>query len=842
MTLGITEPEGRRERLARLLAVAGAERRVAPLSFAQERMWFLHRVEPQSPAYNLPVALRFSGDLDRAALERALSEIVRRHAVLRTTYHDVDGIPLQIVAKSQELPLKSIDLRGTGERGEPVPLAEILAAEALRPFDLGRGPLLRAKLLQTGDAEHFLVATVHHIAADGWSGRVFLGELAAGYGAFAQGGSSPLPELGASYLDYAAWQRRQLDGERLDALIAYWAGRLDGLRLPPPLPTDRSRWTGRGWRGGCVAGRLSADTTRRLREVSRRGGATLFMTLLLAFLAVLRQRTGQDDVVVGTDVANRDLPEMEKLIGFFVNQLVLRVDLRGDFAVADALARVREVCLEGYAHQDLPYERLVRALGRSPSAQRWPLFRVRFNLQDRPFGTLRLPGLEITPTEPLIHLPRAELQVDCHDRGSHVETEFLYDADLFDASTVEGWRDDFELAAAAVADGTARSVEQLSEALRGPRGQADGGACVVGAASAGSPRRHVAPRDAVELELIRIWEECLGVSPIGVNDDFFALGGHSLLALRLLARVKARFDRELPVATLFSGPTVEAQAGWLRRVGPAAPSVLVPLVREGTLPPVVAVHPSGGHVACYVHLARRVAANRPFWALQAHGLHANEQPDEEVPAMAARYLAALSRLGEDSSRFIGYSSGGLIAFEMASQLRAAGRDVGPVLLIDAAPPTLAGEELSAAAAASWRSLVAMVEAFYGLPPLLPDDARELDEEAGLRVWIECARARGVLPPDLGIDDVGRILAVFRANERALGRHRATPQDLEVVLFSASDGAGAAVAAASAARGWAAATRGHVELVDVPGDHVTLLLPPHVDRLAALLRERLTPGA
>ncbi|MBV9775251.1 MAG: amino acid adenylation domain-containing protein, partial [Gemmatimonadetes bacterium] len=355
------------------------------LSFAQQRLWFLDRMEPGSSAYNMPAALRLRGKLDVGALQRSLDELVRRHETLRTRFAEVDGVPVQVIDASAAVPLQVYGL--TEERSEEAAWA-LVRTEAARPFDLAAGPLLRAVLVRVDEEEWVACFTLHHIVGDGWSMGVLVREISALYQAQVDGTEATLPELAVQYADYAAWQRQHLSGEVLESQIAYWKTQLAGALPVLELPTDHSRASAVAHEGR-VPFALSAEATQSLHELSRREGVTLYMTLLAAWQLLLARYSGQEDVSVGSPVAGRSRVEVEPLIGLFVNTLVLRGDLSGDPTVRELLGRVRETTLGAYAHQDLPFERLVEVLGVERSLTHTPLFQVLFTLQNVERGELR---------------------------------------------------------------------------------------------------------------------------------------------------------------------------------------------------------------------------------------------------------------------------------------------------------------------------------------------------------------------------------------------------------------------------------------------------------------------
>ncbi|MFB3092706.1 MAG: condensation domain-containing protein, partial [Dehalococcoidia bacterium] len=351
-----------------------------PLSFAQQRLWFLEQWEPNSSIYNVPVALRLTGPLNVAALEQSLNEISRRHEALRTTFSVVDGQPAQVIAPKLNLTLPVLDLRELTEIERDAEVQRLVVEEAQAPFDLAQGPLLRASLLRLGQEEHVLMLTMHHVVSDGWSLNVLFRETTTLYQAFSTGEPSPLPEIPIQYADFALWQRQWLQGEELESQLAYWKEQLDGIPPVLELPTDRPRPAVETFRGAQQFLLLPDALTRSLKALSQREEVTLFMTLLAAFQTLLHRYTGQDDILVGFPIANRNRAEIEGLIGFFVNTLVLRTDLSGEPTFRELLGRVREVALDAYTHQDLPFEKLVAELHPERDISRNPLFQVIFQL------------------------------------------------------------------------------------------------------------------------------------------------------------------------------------------------------------------------------------------------------------------------------------------------------------------------------------------------------------------------------------------------------------------------------------------------------------------------------
>jgi amino acid adenylation domain-containing protein len=423
-------------RIAEPIRPAAHEERT-DLSFAQQRLWFLDQWQPGGAVYNVPAALRLSGPLDAAALERSLQEIVRRHEVLRTTFPSAGGQPAQVVAEDLLLRLPVIDLSELPQGERETEARRLAAEEARRPFDLSAGPLLRVCLLRLASDDHLFLIAMHHIVSDGWSVGVLNREVAALYGAYVAGGPSPLPALPVQYADYAAWQRRWLHAEALEEQLDYWRDRLAGAPAALDLPTDRPRPALPDYRGATVRFELPGVLAQSARALARREGCTLYMVLLAAFQALLHRYSGQDDFCVGSPIAGRNRAEVEGLVGFFVNTLVLRADLSGDPSFAALLGRAREACLGAYAHQDLPFERLVEEIQPERDASRQPLFQVMFVLQNAPQQAPEVPGLRLEPWDVDSGTSKFDLSLFLVEQDGGLRGTLEYSTELFEADTAQ---------------------------------------------------------------------------------------------------------------------------------------------------------------------------------------------------------------------------------------------------------------------------------------------------------------------------------------------------------------------------------------------------------------------
>jgi amino acid adenylation domain-containing protein len=404
-----------------------------PASFAQERLWFLAQLDPDSPTYHVPMVLRLRGALDVEAVASAISALVARHEVLRTTFANVDGHPLQVIHPPADVPFGVEDALHDEDARSRV------RAELERPFDLERGPLLRASLVRVRPDDHVLVIVMHHVVTDGWSRAVIERELCALLAAFHRGQPSPLGELALQYADFATWQRGWLKGRVLDEQLAYWKDHLRGAPVSLDLPTDRPRPIVKGHRGASVTLAFAAETAQRVTEAARREGATPFILLLAAFDVLLSRHAGQEDVVVGVPIANRTRPELEGLVGFFVNTLAVRAHLDGAPTFREVVRRVRHAALAAYEHQDVPFERVVEELAPPRDPSRTPIFQVMFahQHQDTDARTASFDGLDISREGDDLDVAKVDLTLFVEERGGELTGSLQYDSELFDRSTIE---------------------------------------------------------------------------------------------------------------------------------------------------------------------------------------------------------------------------------------------------------------------------------------------------------------------------------------------------------------------------------------------------------------------
>jgi amino acid adenylation domain-containing protein len=864
----------------------------APASFQQERLWFLDRLDGGGGVYHLPAAHLLQGALDAEALRRAVEALVHRHETLRTALPEVDGAPVQRILPPEPVALPRIDLAPLAEGEREAELARVAEDHANRPFDLERGPLFRAALVRLAPDEHVLLTCVHHAVADGWSSGVLWRDLSALYDAFSCGEPSPLEPLPVQYADYAAWQREWLRGETLDRQLAWWRERLAGAPPRLELPLDRPRPPVQTHAGASEWLQLPRDERDAAVALGREEGATLFMVLLAAFGVVLGRLAGDEDVVVGTPIAGRTRAELEGLIGPFLNTLALRTDLSGDPPFRALLRRVREGTLEAYAHQDVPFERVIDVAQTERSRAHTPVFQVLLNLFNFDGGEKRLQGARVEAMGAGTQASsKFDLTLYAGESPGGLGLHCLYNPDLFDAGRMRALLQQVAAVLRQAVEDPDRPLSALSlhtaadppraagltlrTAAGAPVGigevarvwsdeagtptgqlgrlQPDGSVVLLGDAETWRARRVPAARPAsaapepafapseneAERVMAEVWSEVLDVERVGMEDDFFELGGHSLLAVRLLARVRQRFGRVLPLGELFRSPTPRALAAAVAGGTADASGNLVPIQAGGTLPPFFCVHPAGGTVFHYAELARLLGPDQPFYGLQATGVQGEAEPLTTVHEMADRYLDQVRRVQPRGPYFLGgWSAGGVIALEMAHRLRAGGETVATVALMDARPPDLHQTRRPLDPPALYRG--------YAESLVAADEAALAELESGLRALAQAERlphlsawmaARGMESGE--VERIGAALRVFQATAAATRGHRLPPYGGRVDLFCARKGtAGEGMEAAGLPEKWRAFGLAELHVHTVPGRHADMVLPPHTPHLVAALRDAL----
>ena len=644
---------------------------VAPLAPGLEQLWFQDRLASGAPINNESFTIHKRGPLDPAVLERCCNEIVRRHEIWRSAFPAIDGKIVQRVDRNVQIQLPMVDLSHLAVEEREAEALRIGTEDAHRPFDLNVAPLFRVRLVRCDEQYQRIYLTVHRLIFDCVSvERVFMRELAALYSAYSAGQPSPLPELAFQYSDYGAWKQRQASGHGHAAQMEYWRQNLSGNLPPCGLPWDRPRSAEPTRRSAMETCTIPAPVVEALRELGHREGVTPFMILLAAFQVLLYRYSGQDEIVVGGKTNARTRPEFEPLLGSFVETVVFRSAISAELSFLDYLGRVKTTVLGALAHSEISFDDLVRELAPQRDSNRHPLFQVLFSTR-APFGDFPS-GWDLTDMEVHSGASDFELFVEFSELAHSFAGRFVYSTDLFDGATIQRLRDNFLVLLQELVSNPYQSVSRVP-LLTGQESRPD--------ARAEKQRELVAPQDEIEERLLTLWNEVLGVYPIGVTDNYFELGGHSLLAVRLFSEIKFCFQLDLPLATLFHAPTVRTMAEVIRDSGVRAAAPIVPIQTNGKKPAIFCIGALNGEVILFRRLALELGPDQPIYGLQPFSLLDRLST---VETLAAGYIEQLRQWGERQPFcLVGYSFGGLVAVEMARQLREAGTQPPLVVLIDA---------------------------------------------------------------------------------------------------------------------------------------------------------------
>lgn len=650
-----------------------------PLSFAQQRLWFRQQIEPnRALAYNIPLGLKIIGKLNFSALEKSLQEICQRHEVLRTSFTFIEGKPAQIIHPQNSFTLSRIDLRNYS--GQPESKAmELMGEDITKPFDLTQAPLLRGTLFQLEATEYILLLTIHHIAVDAWSKGVLFQELATLYEAFSLGQPSPLKKLSIQYGDYAVWQRQWLEGDFQTVLLDYWQNQL-GDSLPILQLPYRTKPTVSTHNSGYYKQLLPQKLTRTLKNLSRREGVTLFATLLAAFKVLLYRYTEQNDIFVCSPIANRNRKEIKGLIGYFANLLILRTEFESNCSFRELLGKVRQVASGGYAHQDLPVQQVINSLNSASSS----ISQVMFAMQNTAIHTLDLPGLTVENID--LDSGKADFDLYLHliKEGDTLAAVFKYNSDLWEEASIVKMMEHYQTILENLVADVNSSIDSLLPLTETEQQQLKTKREENAQDLNNIAPTYVAPSNSIELKLVKIWSEVLGINSIGVEDNFFELGGQSLLAINVFTKIEREFGKTLPLTSLFQAPTIKQLAPMLQDSAELLSwSSLVPIQPNGTKPPFFCIHGQQGNVLNLRELSHHLGSDQPFYGLQARGLDGIEKPSCSIADMASKYIQEIRTIQPHGAYFLGGNSmGGTIALEMARQLQEAGEEVALLVMFD----------------------------------------------------------------------------------------------------------------------------------------------------------------
>ena len=645
-----------------------------PASVVQQRFWLLARLDPASPKFHMRATVRLTGELSQEMLEKSFQSVVDRHEILRTTFAEQDNELVQVIAASRKFSLAVASLAETDEPAREEKLQSLLLDEARHPFDLQNGPLFRACLFPIRPDEHVLLITTHHIIADGWSQRIVQQEIWSVYDDLTNGRFPALPPLQIQYADYAAWQKDWLNSQHAQDHLDYWLKHLGGSLKVHDFPTDRPPALRMASKGGIESFAVPGDLIEALKKLGRTEGVTMFTLTLACFAILIFRCSNQADVLIGSPVANRK-PETEPLIGPFAGPIAFRLDLSNNPTLREVLKSVSQTSLEALDHSDLPFEALLEKLRVQSVNGRTAFFQFYFLYQAAFLQPRVLSRLTITPMPTFSVGTPFELQLAMIERPDEVRVNFEYDADLFDAGSIQGMLQYFGKVLQFMVSDLDRRILDLAapsfgESLR-----------TSGKAAAEVTHEYVEPRSDNEIDLAEIWRVILKVPRVGIHDNFFELGGHSLLAAQLVAQIQARFGISIDLSLLIVAPTVGQLANHLHESLRKDKSHIVAIREAGNKPPLFCIHGGGGHLLDYRDFIASLPNDQPVFGLRASDV--NETYPETVEELADQYLAEIQRVQPQGPyQLCGLSFGGLLAYEIARKLLEKGELVGLIALFD----------------------------------------------------------------------------------------------------------------------------------------------------------------
>ena len=666
----------KRALLAELLQKRSSQPKDRPLSAGQERLYRLVRLNPHVPLYNVAVTYRLSGPLNVKAMERAVRQIQERHEILRTTFPPVDGEPIQRIATAQTRSdiFVTIDLSTAPQVNQSERVGRVIQSEITRAIDLALGPLWRVALIRVSEREHILVLTMHHIVSDGWSFDLFLREFGALYRSFDSGSVSSLDKLSIQYCEYAERQREFFADAAFERQRRYWVDQLAGPISPLRLPTDCVRSSGDSRAAVSFPFALPSELSQALVNLTQRESATLFMTLLTGFAALLHGSTHQEDLLLCTPVTGRHRPQSKDLIGYFNNILPMRLDLSGDPSLLGLLRSTRRVALDAFNNQDVPFHRIADL----PALRRISLSRLLFSFDMEWPPRLELTQLNCEPVAVDTGTADFDLSVSLWTSHGQIFGNLRYKQELFEERTIANLSESYHTLLTILADEPERTLSSLPRFVPA-REQDRRPAVVIEHREADNPVLNW-PRSAIEMQLVREWEDELDQRPIGIHDDLQSLGASSLAVASLALRIQDVFHTTVPVTEIFQAGTIERMAALLQsRDKSLSASPLAPIQRNGTKPPLFLCE----GVGIYFPLVPYLGEDQPIYGL-ATEIRASFPG---VAALAAHYVTAVLESQPTGPYYLGgISFGGLVAFEMAQQLHAMGHKIGLLALMETPGP------------------------------------------------------------------------------------------------------------------------------------------------------------
>ncbi len=814
----------------------------SPLSSVQQGLWFLDRYEPESRAYTILLGYRLKGPIDADRLSNCFQEIGQRHELLRTIFRNSSNGPEQVVLADNPFRMEKVELVGISETSRQLEWERQVTLAGQKPFDLECLPLIRAQLLKWSSELHYLLVSVHHIVFDGWSEGVLFRELNRFYKLTCDpSADNQPPDLAIQYSDYAHWQQQRLDGEEFARELSYWKKQLAGAPPVLDLSIARPRPARRSFAGRTNFTSISSLQQMQIEELGTREGATLFMTLMAAFQLLLHRYSGQDDIVVGTAVANRNHPVLTELIGFFANTLPLRVNLAGTSTFQGLLQQVKRAMLDLFANQTVPMNKLAEELNIERNPAWSPVFQVALVFHNTSVAPLTLPGVEITriPLDP--GTAKFDLTLTVMPTNEGLQLAWEYNTDLFDIESMAGLAQEFEeLLNRVVADPNCK-IDRLLSAEQGER-----------VVNRNIPVQHLRSSDServdsdVEAELFRIWKKLLKTDQIARDDNFFHLGGDSLMTTALAAEIEMAFGNKIPIVSFFENTTISSQANLLcKNISKSNHSRLVSLSTNGNGAPVILLPNISGDALTFRGLVDLIRGRNPVYSVHL-GIESTKERQVSMECLAGCCVEVLSNSGLPSPfHLAGFSFGGMLAYEVARQLSALGMEVGVVGIVDTGP----SQPVKAAVGS-------LAKFFWQFGKNLPGwfvfnllDLNELVQKIGRKSRIIIHRVRSMVGPQSDIGNKVDPAHVFDLKNKSESERALLATNL-TAFFNYRPGSYSGPITLFRARvrpllhslepdlGWSHVCDGEIIIKNVPGGHKNILVGKQGYLVAQLLKTQI----
>ena len=773
-----------------------------PCSLVQRTCWYLDRMTPGSSTYNIAVRFLLSGPLEVGLLEEALRRVVLRHEVLRTHFSATDGEPKQIVEPFDNFSLPVSDLRGWPAEQRETEAERLAVEEARIGFDVEHGPLFRGRLVQTEDEQFVLLLTMHHIISDGWSVGIITHEMGALYESLVEGTGPPLEPLPVQYGDYVCWQQEWIASGELDRQLDEVRCRLDGFQ-PLHLPTDFPRPPAAGSQSKICSLVLPRPLTNSLKQFSEQHGCTMFVTMLSAFLVLLHLDSKQTELTIRTQTAGRDRVELESLIGWFVNSIVFRVDASGNPKFEELVERVRQVVLDGFDYQQVPFERLMGAIRPAESPARHPPFQVNFIFQRDFVKPWRRAGITMTPIPSKATGTFVDLNFFLVEREDGWRASLDVNTDVFTIETGEYFLDAYRRILATVSQEPNARIASITLPPRPhPPAQKENSETY-------RLDNYVPPRNEHEEAIVEVWKKVLGTGEIGAYTNFFDVGGHSLKAVRLLAEIQQRFGKKIKVSELFVDPTPAAMAQVISGITAYSDGRdLIPVQPQGSRPPFHLI--GGDHY--FRPLAKAIGVDQPFIGVPL--LKYRNLDIGKSRLSIAQQLADLLISQHHGQPFLlgGWCADGLTAYEVGRALVGKGESVALVVLFDAVNPDYYREARSLVHSAG-RTMTSLRSIFGSAT-----SGRPLSRISGM------IKALGTVVQRL----VRRVADTYKSE------YRSAPVSFPLAVVRPP----ATSALEKPDLGWSRVCGGPVTVIEVPGDHASIFREPNVQVVGWKIRQQL----